>query len=253
MHAYRFLDRALMDENISENDVEEARTFIGLLPIFASTIFMSCCLAQLQTLSVVQGNLMNRKLGHNFTIPAQSLTVIPLTIMLSFIPLYEHVVKMFGNRVSSKFNVFKPLKRIGLGLMLASVAMAIAAGVEDKRRRVATSDSHKIISVFWLGWQYLLLGVSDMLTLGGMLEFFYSEAPASMRSISTSLSWVSTSMGSFLSSVLVSIANSVSGRYGKEWLGGNDLNHNRLDLFYTLLCVLNFINFFNYVFWAKRY
>ena len=94
-----------------------------------------------------------------------------------------------------------------------------------------------------------------MLTLGGMLEFFYSEAPPSMRSICTSLSWCSTSMGYFLSSLLVSLSNGVSALLsgGKPWLGGSDLNHSRLDMFYTLLCVVNFINFLNYVYWAKRY
>ncbi|XWS36612.1 hypothetical protein CRYUN_Cryun20dG0099800 [Craigia yunnanensis] len=155
------------------------------------------------------------------------------------------------NNIAGKLNMFQPLRRIGLGLALASGSMAVAAIVEVKRRDAA--NNNVILSVFWLGWQYLLLGVSDMLTLGGMLEFFYSEAPDSMRSMSTALSWCSTSMGYFISSVLVTISNSVSGHFGKEWLGGNDLNHTRLDLFYTLLCILNFLNLLNYIFWARRY
>ncbi|KAL6209016.1 hypothetical protein ACLB2K_019959 [Fragaria x ananassa] len=140
---------------------------------------------------------------------------------------------------------------MGLGLALASGSMAEAALVEAKRRAEAADDN--VMSVFWLGWQFLLLGVSDMLTLGGMLEFFYSEAPSSMRSMCTALSWCSTSMGYFLSSVMVSIVNSVSGSYGKEWLGGMTMNHGRLDLFYTLLSILNSLNFLNYMYWAGRY
>lgn len=193
---------------------------------------------------------MNRTIN-NFKIPTQSLTVFPLTIMLASIPLYERSVHIFERKISAKYNIFRPLKRIGLGLALASGSMAMAAVVESTRR--AAAENHVTLSVFWLVWQYLLLGVSDMLTLGGMLEFFYSEAPHSMRSISTALSWCSTSMGYFLSSALVSITNLVSGKFGGEWLGGNDLNHARLDLFYALLCILNFINFLNYIYWAKRY
>ncbi|KAL5865806.1 hypothetical protein ACOSQ3_003320 [Xanthoceras sorbifolium] len=234
---FRFLDKALCDDKISATGVDETRTFLGLLPLFASTIMMNCCLAQLQTFSVQQGNIMNRSL-HHFQIPTQSLSVFPLTIMLVSLPLYERFAHIFGNRISSKHNIFKPLKRIGLGLALASGSMAVAALVEYKRRSAAV-ESYVTLSVFWLVWQYLLLGVSDMLTLGGMLEFFYSEAPHSMRSICTSLSWCSTSMGYFLSSVLVSLTNLVSRKFGREWLGGNDLNHTRLDLFYTLLCILN--------------
>ncbi|GLU08019.1 hypothetical protein SLE2022_249500 [Rubroshorea leprosula] len=249
----RFLNKALMDEKITATEVEETRTFLWLLPIFASTILMNCCLAQLQTFTVEQGNMMNRKVK-NFMIPTQSLTVFPLIIMLASIPLYEHFARIIGakQRTSGISNWLRPLKRIGIGLALASVSMAAAAVVEVKRRKEAVNNGAEI-SVFWLAWQYLLLGVADMLTLGGMLEFFYSEAPDSMRSMSTALSWCSTAMGYFISSVLVTIANSISGAFGRKWLAGHGLNHGRLDLFYALLCVLNFLNLLNYIFWAKRY
>lgn len=246
-HKFKFLDKALADSTITTAGVEETKTFLGLLPIFACTILMNCCLAQLQTFTVQQGNIMNKKI-HDFTIPTPSLTVFPLIIMLSSIPIYESLSRLELSQ--KKNNVFRPLWRIGLGLALASGSMAVAAMVEAKRRHAKVPPS-----VFWLSWQYMLLGVSDMLTLGGMLEFFYSEAPPSMRSICTSLSWCSTSMGYFLSSLLVSLSNAVSALLcgGKPWLGGSDLNHSRLDMFYTLLCVVNFLNFINYVYWAKRY
>ncbi|CAK7349419.1 unnamed protein product [Dovyalis caffra] len=247
---FRFLDKALFEDTTSAVHVKETKTFLGLLPIFGSTIMMNCCLAQLQTLSVEQGSIMNRKLN-NFQIPTQSLTVFPLLVMLASIPIFEHVASTFKNKISENHYIFKPLKRIGLGLALASASMAVAAIVEFKRREAA--ENFHTLSVFWLGWQYLLLGVSDMLTLEGMLEFFYSEAPDSMRSICTALSWCSTSMGFFLSSILVSITNSVTGKLGHEWLGGHNMNHNRLDLFYTILCILNFLNLLNYIYWAKKY
>lgn len=246
----RFLDKALFDDTISAVQVKETRTFLGLLPIFASTIMMNCCLAQLQTFSVEQGSIMNRKLN-NFQIPTQSLTVFPLIVVLASIPIFEHLANSYKNKMSENHYILDPLKRIGLGLALASASMAVAAIIEFKRRKAA--ENGHTLSVFWLGWQYLLLGVSDMLTLEGMLEFFYSEAPDSMRSFCTALSWCSTSMGYFLSSVLVSIINSITGKLDHEWLGGHNLNHNRLDLFYTILCILNFLNLLNYIYWAKKY
>ncbi|GMY33802.1 protein NRT1/ PTR FAMILY 4.2-like isoform X2 [Fagus crenata] len=248
---FKVLDKALIDNNISASEVEETKTFLGLLSIFATTIMMNCCLAQLQTFTVQQGNIMNRTIIKNFKIPTQSLSIFPLSIMLASIPLYEQFVRIFGKKLQQKSNMFHPLRRIGLGLALASGSMAVAAIVEVKRREAA--ENNVTLSVFWLVWQYLLLGVSDMLTLGGMLEFFYSEAPDSMRSISTALSWCSTSMGFFISSVLVTITNSVSGKFGQQWLGANDLNHTHLDLFYTLLSILNFLNLLIYIYCAKRY
>ncbi|CAI0426361.1 unnamed protein product [Linum tenue] len=248
-----FLDKAAVDGTVTSPEVEETRSFLRLLPIFGSTIMMSCCLAQLQTFSVEQGSVMDRKLRGGFLIPTQSLSAFSLVVILSSIPFYEYVIK--SSRATAWLEIYRPLKRIGLGLALASASMAVAAAVEVERRRSASADddSTRRLSVFWLSWQFLFLGVSDMLTLGGMLEFFYSQAPNSMRSMCTALAWASTSMGFFLSSLLVTLTNKISGRFGDEWLGGHDLNRNRLDLFYAVLCVLNSVNLVNYVFWAKRY
>ncbi|KAJ9169819.1 hypothetical protein P3X46_017969 [Hevea brasiliensis] len=191
-HGNQFLDKALVDDTISAAEVEETKTFLGLLPIFASTIMMNRCLAQLHAFSVQEGSIMNRKL-HKIQIPIQSATVFSLTIILASIPLYEHFRYILKNKVPADHNS------------------------EPWRREAA--EKKVILFVFWLGWQCLLLGVSDMLILGGMLEFFYSEAPESMRSICTALSWCSASMGFFLSSVLVSMTNSVTSKLGHQWLG----------------------------------
>ncbi|XP_028769667.1 protein NRT1/ PTR FAMILY 4.2-like [Neltuma alba] len=249
---FKFLNKALLDETVDEADIEETKAFLGLLPIFLTTIMMNCCLAQLQTFSVQQGIIMNRKL-HSFTIPTQSLTVLPLIIMIASIPIFENLKYFYKHKRLTQSKILQPLGRIGVGLVLASVSMAVAAIVEAKRREEANKNEAVIVSVFWLGWQYLFLAVSDALTLSGTLEFFYSKAPGRMRSMCTALSWCSASMGYFFSSVLVKISNEVSGRYGKEWLGGHDLNYARLDLFYTLLSVLNFLNFLLYLYCAKRY
>ncbi|KAI3976324.1 hypothetical protein MKX01_021866, partial [Papaver californicum] len=230
--------------------------FLGLLLIFASTIMMNFCLAQLQTFSVHQGVIMNRKIARGFELPPPSLSVFPLFFMLLSILVCEHLLLKLVKKKSSstspqETSIFPPLIRIGMGLALASASMAVAAIVEVKRRNYSVND-HVKLSIFWLGFQFLLFGVSDMCTLGGMMEFFYSEAPESMRSMCTSLDWFSTLMGYFISSILVSITNSVSRHAGNEWLGGSNLDENRLDLFYTVLCVLNFLNLLNYMYWAKR-
>ncbi|KAG7626527.1 MFS transporter superfamily [Arabidopsis thaliana x Arabidopsis arenosa] len=247
----KWIDKATLNKNISETEVEETRTFLCLLPIFGSTIVMSCCVAQLSTFSAQQGMLMNKKFFHSFEIPVPSLTAIPLIFMLLSIPLYEFFGKKISsgnNNRSSSFN----LKRIGLGLALSSISMAVSAIIEAKRKHEVVHNNFRI-SVLWLVFQYLMLSVSDMLTLGGMLEFFYREAPSNMKSISTALGWCSTALGFFLSTTLVEVTNAVTGRLGHQWLGGEDLNKTRLELFYVLLCVLNTLNLLNYIFWAKRY
>ncbi|XP_058741406.1 protein NRT1/ PTR FAMILY 4.2-like [Vicia villosa] len=248
---FKFLNKALMDQNIDVAQVKETKTFLGLLPIFLTTIMMNCSVAQILTFSVQQGNLMNRKL-YNFEIPAQSIAVIPIIISLTFIIIFEQFKHMNKNKGTTTNNkIYQPLFRMGIGLVLVSISMFVASIIEFKRLEAFKNGN--MLSLFWLTFQYTLLGLSDTLTLGGMLEFFYSESPESMRSICTSLSWCSSAMGMFVSSLLVSISNSVSRRFGMEWFGGKDLNHSRLDFFYALLCGINFFNFSIYVYFAKRY
>jgi len=101
----------------------------------------------------------------------------------------------------------------------------------------------------------VFLGSTDLFALAGLLEFFFSEAPPRMRSLAMSLSWASLALGYYLSSVLVSLVNRVTSTAagGGGWLANNDLNKDRLDLFYWLLAGLSILNFFNYLFWARWY
>ena len=86
------------------------------------------------------------------------------------------------------------------------------------------------------------------------MEFFYSEAPAGMRSLATAFSWTSLALGYFLSSVLVKIVNRATHMTKTHgWLGGNNLNRNHLNLFYWLLAILSMINFVIYLYWSKWY
>lgn len=141
--------------------------------------------------------------------------------------------------------------------------MAVAALVEVKRKQVAIhqgmvdSTSPLPVTFFWIAIQYALLGSADLFCLAGMLEFFFTEAPSSMRSLATSLSWASLAIGYYLSSVIVSIVNAATRRghddHSKAWLSGKNLNRYHLERFYWLLCVLGAVNFLNYLFWACRY
>ncbi|CAL5184320.1 unnamed protein product [Lathyrus oleraceus] len=248
---FKFLNKALMDQNISVAQVKETKTFIGLLPIFLTAIMMNCCVAQLLTFSIQQGNLMNRKIL-DVIIPTQCLALAPLIISLTFIILLEQSKRMNKNNGTTTNNkIYQPLFRMRMGLALVSISMFVSSIIEYKRLEAFKKGN--ALSVFWLLFQYILLGLADTFTVGGMLEFFYLEAPESMRSISTSLSWCSNSMGMFVSSLLVTTCNSVSGRFGRKWFGGKDLNDSRLDLFYALCCVISSFNFFLYLYFSMRY
>ncbi|XP_059078075.1 protein NRT1/ PTR FAMILY 4.6-like [Cryptomeria japonica] len=277
---FKFLDKAaILTNNLMESDkkylvspwhlcsvtqVEEIKILLRMIPVFASTIVMNTCLAQLQTFSVSQGFTMDTSMGKHFDIPPGSLTIIPLVIMVIIIPFYDRVFVPLARRFTGHETGITHLQRVGVGLVLSAISMSIAALVEVKRKNVAIDhgmvDNIPLvmppipISVFWLGFQYFVFGIADLFTFVGLMEFFYSEAPAGMRSLATAFSWTSLALGYFFSSVLVKIVNRathVTKTHG--WLGGNNLNRNQLNLFYWLLAILSMLNFFNYLYWSKWY
>ncbi|KAH7835153.1 hypothetical protein Vadar_023373 [Vaccinium darrowii] len=235
--------------------VEEVKILTRMMPIIASTILMNTCMAQLQTFSVQQGNLMNRHLG-SFEVPAPSIPVIPLLFLAVLIPLYEFTFVPFARKITGHPSGITQLQRVGIGLVLSAISMAVAGFVEVKRRNRSIENPLKPISLFWLSFQFGIFGIADMFTLVGLLEFFYKEAPACMRSLSTSFTWISFSLGFFLSSVLVDIVKSVTRKTdpsGKAWLFGQDLDQNKLDRFYWFLAILSCLNFLNFLYWASWY
>ncbi|XP_073130094.1 protein NRT1/ PTR FAMILY 4.6-like [Henckelia pumila] len=261
----KFLNRAAVNVpacnvlQCSVQQVEEVKIVMKILPIFACTIMLNCCLAQLSTFSVQQAATMDTKLG-NLRIPPASLPIFPVVFIMILAPLYDHVIIPFARKMTKSEMGITHLQRIGVGLILSIIAMAVAALVEIRRKSVATNsgllDSAKPLPItfLWIAFQYLFLGSADLFTLAGLLEFFFTEAAFSMRSLATALSWVSLATGYYLSTVIVSVVNSLTGdSKHKPWLSGKNLNHYQLEKFYWLMCALSGLNFMHYLFWATKY
>ncbi|KAH7657447.1 Proton-dependent oligopeptide transporter family protein [Dioscorea alata] len=260
----KFLDRASQGKPIHKSlvctnvEVEDVKIVLRVLPIFLLTIMLSCCLAQLSTFSVQQAATMDTRVG-GLTVPPASLPIFPVVFIMILAPIYDHIIIPFARKLRKTEMGISHLQRIGIGLVFSIIAMGVAALVEMKRKRVVKkigidSTEPLPITFFWVALQYLFLGSADLFTLAGMLEFFFTEAPAGMKSLATSLSWASLALGYYLSSVLVSIVNHVTG--GAEhtaWLEGENLNHYHLERFYWLMCVLSTLNFVLYMFWATKY
>ncbi|XP_038697166.1 protein NRT1/ PTR FAMILY 4.5-like isoform X2 [Tripterygium wilfordii] len=244
--------------------VENAKILLGMVPVFCCTIIMTLCLAQLQTFSVQQGRTMDTRLTNSFNIPPASLPIVPLIFMIISAPVYDKIFVPFARNITGHPTGITHLQRVGVGLVLSCISMASAAIMEVKRKGVARD--HNLldaipgvtplpISTFWLSFQYFIFGIADLFTYIGLLEFFYSEAPKGLKSISTCFLWISMALGYYGSSILIDIVNSATKGITRSggWLAGDNINRNHLDLFYGLLSILSFINFCIYLFVAKRY
>lgn len=230
--------------------VEEVKMVIRLLPIWATTIMFWTTYAQMITFSVEQASTMERSIG-GFQIPAGSLTVFFVSAILISLAVYDRLVVPIWKRWNGKPGLTN-LQRVALGLILSILGMISAAIVEKKRLSVARAFSMEgqsipetlPLTVFILIPQFLLIGAGEAFIYTGQLDFFITESPKGMKTMSTGLFLTTLSFGFFLSSFLVAVVKGVTsgGGRGKGWLA-DGINHGRLDLFYALLAVLSFINF----------
>ncbi|CAO2141314.1 unnamed protein product [Urochloa humidicola] len=236
-------------------EVEQVKVLLCVVPIFACTIIFNTILAQLQTFSVQQGAAMDTRILGTFRVPPASLQAIPYAMLVALVPAYEAAFVPAARRLTGIPTGITPLQRIGIGLFSVTFSMVAAALVESRRR--TTAGDGDLMSIMWIAPQFLVFGLSEMFTAVGLIEFFYKQSLAGMQAFLTSMTYCSYSFGFYLSSVLVSLVNRVtassSGDGGGGWLANNDLNKDRLDLFYWLLAGLSVLNFFNYLFWARWY
>lgn len=135
--------------------------------------------------------------------------------------------------------------------------MGVAAAAEMKRLSVAKSFSRTStalpISVFLLIPQFFLVGAGEAFIYTGQLDFFITQSPKGMKTMSTGLFLTTLSLGFFVSSFLVSVVKKVTtSNGGQGWLADN-INYGRLDCFYGLLAVLGIVNLVIYLICAAWY
>lgn len=232
--------------------VEETKLLMSMFPIWLTSLVFGLCLAQATTFFIKQSSTMNRKIGHRFEIPSATIFSLSSIAMLCCVALYEKALVPILGRITGNDRGISILQRIGTGMVLTVVAMAVAAVVERKRLTAAEENRSRQISVFWLAPQYIIYGIADGFSLVGLQEYFYDQVPDSMRSLGIAFYLSVIGVGSFASSLLITIVNRCTkGIGGTSWVG-KDMNSSRVDKLYWLLTAISGVNLVFYVFVARR-
>ncbi|XP_010691634.2 protein NRT1/ PTR FAMILY 5.6 [Beta vulgaris subsp. vulgaris] len=263
----RFFDKAAIIEEHESNgvalkqqspwrlatvtQVEELKLIITMIPIWLTCLVFGIGIAQGSTFFIKQGSAMDRRIFKNFEIPAASVYTLTAVGMITSVAFYDKVLLPYLRRSTGNERGINILTRIGIGMVILIISMMISALVE--RARLKASLQGKIIHVFWLAPQFLVIGIGDGFSLVGMQEYFYDQVPDSMRSLGMAFYLSTIGVGSFLSTFLIIMVDSITGmKGGKIWIG-KDLNHSRLDYFYWLLMIIFVLNIFVFVFLVKNY
>ncbi|KVI11523.1 hypothetical protein Ccrd_010065 [Cynara cardunculus var. scolymus] len=238
--------------------VEELKSIIRILPIWASGIVFAAVYSQMSTMFVLQGNTMDQHIGPNFKIPSASLSLFDTLSVIFWAPVYERVIIPTARKYTRHERGFTQLQRMGIGLGISLFAMIAAGTLEVIRLNyVRQHNLYEVetipMTIFWQVPQYFLIGCAEVFTFIGQLEFFYDQAPDAMRSLCAALSLTTVALGNYLSTVLVTVVAKVTTKNGKMgWIPDN-LNKGHLDYFYWLLAVLSLLNMMVYVAIAKWY
>ncbi|XP_020274494.1 protein NRT1/ PTR FAMILY 8.1-like [Asparagus officinalis] len=239
--------------------VEELKSVVRLLPIWASGIIFSTVYGQMSTMFVLQGDTLDPHMGPHFSIPAASLSIFDTISVIVWVPIYDRLIVPMARKFTGQERGFTQLTRMGIGLVISMFAMLAAGVLELVRLRIIARDNlydtkdYLPMSIFWQVPQYFIVGAAEVFTFIGQLEFFYDQAPDAMRSMCSALSLTTVALGNYLSSLLVTIVTNMTTKNGNlGWIPDN-LNRGHLDYFYWLLAILSFINFLVYLLIAKWY
>ncbi|CAJ2673868.1 unnamed protein product [Trifolium pratense] len=262
----RFLNKACVKSNSSTSSwvlcpithVEETKQMLRMIPIWVATFIPSTMIAQINTLFVKQGTTLDRGIG-SFQIPPASLgTFVTLSMLISVV-LYDRVFVKIMQKLTKNPRGITLLQRMGIGIIIHIVIMVVATFTEKYRLSVA--KKHGVVengglvplSIFILLPQFILMGTADAFLEVAKIEFFYDQAPESMKSLGTSYSMTSLGIGNFISTFLLSTVSHITEKHGHQGWILNNLNASHLDYYYAFLAILNILNFIFFFIVTKFY
>ncbi|KAF8015815.1 hypothetical protein BT93_H1377 [Corymbia citriodora subsp. variegata] len=242
----------------SVTQVEETKQMLLMIPMLIATIVPSCMAAQINTLFVKQGTTLDSSIG-SFKIPPASLArFVTMSELVCFV-MYDRFFVKLVRRWTKNPRGISLLQRMGIGLVLHIVIMTVASFTERWRLRVAgehnlvESEGQIPLTIFILLPQFVLMGTANAFLEGAKIEFFYDQAPESMKSLGTSYLMITIGVGNFLSSFLLSTVSHITERHGHHgWILDN-LNASCLDYYYAFFAVLNILNFAFFLSMVKLY
>ncbi|KAF9613531.1 hypothetical protein IFM89_008448 [Coptis chinensis] len=241
------------------DQVEELKALVRILPIWSTGIMIYVTLNQ-SSFTVLQANSMDRHITSKFQIPAGSFTLFTVLSVTIWVALYDQVVIPIVGKYTGQARGINPTLRMGIGLVISCLAMALAAIVESIRRKTAIqegfADHPKSIinmSAMWLIPQFALTGLAEGFNAVGQIEFYFSQLPKSMSSLAMAIFTLGTAFAGLLGSLIITIVNNVT-KNGENvsWLSTN-LNKGHYDYYYGLLTFLSLLNFVYFLVCCRVY
>ncbi|XP_062186929.1 protein NRT1/ PTR FAMILY 8.3-like isoform X1 [Phragmites australis] len=261
---FSFLDKAAIISDLSlangscqsswrlctVTEVEELKILIRLLPIWVTGIFFGAAISQMHTTFIQQGTVMNTKIG-SLSVPPASLYSFEVICVTLWVLVVNKVIVPATRTYFANGAELTQLQRIGIGRFLMIFAMAIAALLEMKR--LESVREGEPLSIVWQLPQYIVIAGAECFAIITQLEFFHGQAPDSMKSMLTAFALLTTALGNYLSSAIITLVAGVTSVWDSPGWIPDDLNKGHLDYYYWCLTALSVANFVFYLYFSSKY
>lgn len=221
---------------------------LKVIPLWSTGLMMSVTINQ-PSFPVLQAGSMDRHVTSGFEIPAGSFGVFAVISVVLWVALYESFIIPLASRIMRKPVRLTTKQRMGAGIFVSFLSVAVSAVLENIRRNIAIKqgliDDPKAtvnMSAMWLIIPNCLIGIAEVFNAIAQIEFYLSEFPRSMSSIASTLQGLGTCAGSLLATFIFNSVDRVSSSGGKpSWVSSN-INEGHYDYYYCVLAGLSILN-----------
>lgn len=170
---------------------EGLAVILRLAPIYLCISAFWCLFDQTATAWVLQAREMDRQWLGIHWLESQLQAVNPLFILI-LVPLFSYAIYPAIDKVFR----LTPLRKVGIGMFLTIPAFAVSGVIQ------VWIDHGAAPSIGWQVLAYALLTAAEVMVSITALEFSYTQAPNSMKSVIMSIYLLSVSVGNEFTAVI---------------------------------------------------
>ncbi|KAM3228411.1 hypothetical protein ACQJBY_059829 [Aegilops geniculata] len=237
--------------------VEELKILLRMFHVWASFLIFYAVAGQTASTFIEQGMVMDNHVGQ-FAIPPASLSIVSVFSVLIGVFVYESVLVPLARRYTGKAKGFSQTQRLGIGFALSMLTMIYSAMLEMKRLATAQASGLRDqnvpvpVSILWQVPAYVMHGAAGVFAGIGMMEFFYDEAPYTMKSLCAAFAQLTVASAAYFNALVFSVV-AVATTHGDDpgWIPDN-LNEGHLDYFFWMMAALSLLNLAQFAHYSMR-
>ncbi|KAH8934442.1 hypothetical protein BDL97_18G083600 [Sphagnum fallax] len=183
--------------------VEDVKALFGVLILLLPMPLFACLFDQQSSKWVFQVCNLD---GHvpwlfNVVIQPDQMQALHPVLILAMIPLFDQVICPF---LEKQQVLIQPVLRILFSMMLGSLAFLLSGLLQNAMDHVASTEAPPL-SILWQTPQFVAISTADIMVSITFLEFAYSQAPDSMKSVIQAAWLFAIAAGNLVMELLVAI------------------------------------------------